>query len=193
MTTAGPPPAPDEPGPNPPTDHPLLTRFKTVLDTVLKVVCVTLFALLVCLVSWQVFTRLVLSDPSVWTEEAARYVFVWVSLIGVSIATGEKADVAIDYFVGKTPVPVQRVLEIVAYLSTLTFAVVVMVWGGWTNSMQTWDQTNPVLPISAGVLYLAVPVAGVLFTFYLLYHLVRTLSRGYTGVDHTAPEEGVEL
>jgi TRAP-type C4-dicarboxylate transport system permease small subunit len=193
MTTAGPPPVPDEPGPTPPTDHPLLTRFKTVLDSVLKVVCVTLFALLVCLVSWQVFTRLVLSDPSVWSEEAARYVFVWVSLIGVSIATGEKADVAIDYFVGKTPVPVQRVLEIVAYLSTLTFAVVVMVWGGWANSMQTWDQANPVLPISAGVLYLAVPVAGVLFTFYLLYHLVRTLSRGYTGVENTAPEEGVEL
>lgn len=192
MTPTGPPPERD-PEPVPPSEHPALTRFKSTLDTILRAVCVTLFALLVGLVTWQVLARLVLAHPSVWTEEAARYVFVWLSLVGVSIATGEKADVAIDYFVRKTPLAMQRVLEIAAYLSTLTFAVVVMVWGGWTNSAQTWDQANPVLPISAGVLYLAVPVAGVLFTFYLLYHLVRTLSRGYTGLDHTAPEEGVEL
>lgn len=199
----GPPPPPDN-GPDDgsgrtgttppvPTGHALLTRFKTALDAVLRAVCVTLFALLVLLVTWQVFTRLVLDAPSVWSEEAARYVFVWVSLIGVSIATGEKADVAIDYFVLKAPLAAQRVLEIVAYLSTLTFAAVVMVWGGWTNAHQTWDQANPVLPVSAGVLYLAVPVAGVLFAFYLLHHLAGTLSRRYAGVEHTAPEEGVEL
>ncbi|AEE47461.1 TRAP transporter small permease [Cellulomonas fimi] len=174
-------------------EHALLIRFKAGLDAVLRTVCVTLFALLVLLVTWQVFTRLVLDAPSVWSEEAARYVFVWVSLIGVSIATGEKADVAIDYFVLKAPLAAQRVLEVVAYLATLTFAGVVMVWGGWTNAHQTWDQANPVLPVSAGVLYLAVPVAGVLFAFYLLYHLAGTLSRRYAGVEHTAPEEGVEL
>jgi TRAP-type C4-dicarboxylate transport system permease small subunit len=191
MTSPGPPP-PDDGAP-PSSEHAVLTRFKTVLDSVLVAVCVSLFALLVLLVTWQVFTRLVLSAPSVWSEEAARYVFVWLSLVGVSIATGEKADVAIDYFVQKAPLGAQRVLEVVAYLGTLTFAVVVMVWGGWTNAHQTWDQANPVLPVSAGVLYLAVPVAGVLFTFYLLYHLVLTLSRGYAGAEHTAPEEGVEL
>lgn len=163
------------------------------LDAVLRAVCVALFALLVVLVTWQVVTRLVLSAPSVWTEEAARYVFIWLSFVGIAVATGEKADVAIDYFVGKAPVPVQRVLEIVVYLATLTFAVVVMVWGGWANAQQNWAQANPVLPVSAGVLYLAVPVSGVLMTVYLVHHLVRTLSRRYAGVEHVAPEEGVEL
>jgi TRAP-type C4-dicarboxylate transport system permease small subunit len=189
--TPAPPPTPGAGAP--PPEHAPVTRFRAGLDAVLRASCVGLFALLVLLVTWQVFTRLVLSAPSVWSEEAARYVFVWLSLIGISIATGEKADVVIDYFVLKAPLGVQRVLEVVAYLSTLTFAVVVMVWGGWMNSVQTWDQANPVLPISAGVLYLAVPVAGLLLTFYLLDHLVRTLSRGYAGPEHTAPEEGVEL
>lgn len=170
-----------------------MTRLKSVLDVVLRTTCVALFALLVVLVTWQVFTRLVLSDPSVWTEEAARYVFIWLSLIGISIATGERADVAIDFFVQKAPVAMQRVLEIVAYLSTLTFAVVVMIWGGYLNSAMTWTQRNPVLPITAGVLYLAVPIAGVLFAFYLLYHLVRTLSPSYAGAESLAPEDEVEL
>lgn len=163
------------------------------LDAVLRAACVVLFAVLVVLVTWQVVTRLVLSAPSVWTEEAARYVFIWLSLVGIAVATGEKADVAIDYLVGKAPVPVQRVLEVVAYLATLTFALVVMVWGGWGNAEQNWGQANPVLPVSAGVLYLAVPVSGVLMSVYLVHHLVRTLSRRYAGVEHVAPEEGVEL
>ena len=171
----------------------VLVRFKSILDLVLRAICVTLFAVLVLLVTWQVFTRLVLSNPSIWSEELARYVFIWLSLIGISIATGEKADVAIDYFVQKAPLAAQRVLEIVAYLATLTFALLVMVWGGYLNAAQNMHQLNPVLPISAGVLYLAVPVSGVLLTFYLVYHLIRTLSPSYTGVEHIAAEDGVEL
>ena len=171
----------------------VLARFKSLLDMVLRTICVSLFALLVVLVTWQVFTRLVLSNPSIWSEELARYVFIWLSLIGISIATGEKADVAIDYFVQKAPLAAQRVLEIVAYLATLTFALLVMVWGGYLNAAQNMHQLNPVLPISAGVLYLAVPISGVLLTFYLIYHLIRTLSPGYTGLEHIAAEDGVEL
>lgn len=170
-----------------------MTKVKGVVDVILRTICVALFAILVILVSWQVFTRLVLGAPSVWTEEAARYVFIWLSLIGISIATGEKADVAIDFVVHKLPVAWQRWVEVLAYLSTLSFAVVVMIWGGYLNSSLAWAQRNPVLPVNAGVLYLAVPVAGVLLTFYLLYHLVKTLSPSYAGAESIAPENEVEL
>lgn len=170
-----------------------MTRVKRYLDVVLKTICVSLFALLVILVSWQVITRLVLNNPSVWTEEAARYVFIWLSLIGISIATGEKADVCIDFLVRKVPVFWQRWVEVLAYLCTLSFASIVMVWGGWDNAMLTWDQKNPVLPLNAGVLYLAVPVSGALLSLYLLFHLVHTLSPSYAGVEEIAPEDEVEL
>ncbi|QIK82510.1 TRAP transporter small permease [Sanguibacter sp. HDW7] len=170
-----------------------MTRTKAVLDTVLRTICVALFAILVLLVTWQVITRLVLNSPSIWTEEAARYVFIWLSLIGISIATGEKADVAIDFLVRKFPVAAQRWIEVLAYLSTLSFAVIIMIWGGWTNAMMTWDQLNPVLPVNAGVLYLAVPVSGVLLSLYLIYHLVRTLSPSYAGVEEIDPDDEVEL
>jgi TRAP-type C4-dicarboxylate transport system permease small subunit len=95
--------------------------------------------------------------------------------------------------VQKVPVTWQRWLELLAYLSTLSFAVVVMIWGGYLNASLAWDQQNPVLPVNAGALYLAVPVAGVLFSFYLLYHVVRTLSPSYSGAEQIAPEDEVEL
>jgi TRAP-type C4-dicarboxylate transport system permease small subunit len=170
-----------------------MTRVKAALDGALKAICVTLFALLVLFVTWQVFTRLVLDDPNVWTEEAAKNTFIWLSLIGISIATGEKADVVMDFLVRRLPVGGQRVTETLAYLATAAFVVFVMVWGGLQQSSMAWDQTHPVLPLTAGQLYLAVPVAGVLMTLYLLYHLVRTLSPSYAGIEEIDPEEEVEV
>ncbi|WP_159792348.1 TRAP transporter small permease [Puerhibacterium puerhi] len=170
-----------------------MSRVKAVLDGVLRAICVTLFALLVVLVTWQVFTRLVLDNPNVWTEEAAKNVFIWLSLIGISIATGEKADVVMDFLVRKLPVAGQRVTESLAYLATIAFVLVVMVWGGWHQASMAWHQTHPVLPLTAGQLYLAVPVAGVLMGLYLLYHLAKTLTPSWAGIPDIDPEEEVEV
>ena len=107
-----------------------MTTFRKWLDRVLRVLCITLFAALVLLVVWQVFTRLVLNAPSAWTEEAARFTFVWVSLLGISIAVGEKADVVMDFLVEKLPVKLQRVTDVLAYLCMLGFVGYVMIFGG---------------------------------------------------------------
>jgi len=153
-----------------------MNQLKKTMDTILRTVCIVLFSLLVLLVTWQIVTRLIFNNPSVWTEEAARYTFIWLSLIGISVATGERADVAIDFLVRKVPVVAQRVVVAIAYLSSLAFATVFMVWGGALNAQLAWNQANPVLPVAQGVLYLAVPVSGVLLTFYLGYHFVRIVT-----------------
>lgn len=163
-----------------------MTKLKQAVDSVLRTICIVLFALLILLVCWQIFTRLVFNDPSVWSEEASRYTFIWLSLIGISVATGERADVAIDILVKKLPVAVQRWVTALAYLSALGFATVFMIYGGYLNASLSWNQSNPVLPVNQGVLYLAVPVAGVLLTYYLCYHFVRIIA---AKEEATAPEE----
>lgn len=170
-----------------------MTGVKEVVDRALKVVCVTLFALLVVLVTWQVFTRLVLDSPSAWSEAAARYTFVWVSLLGIAIATGEKADVVMDFLVRKLPTTLQRGTELLAYLATLAFAGGVMVWGGSTVVETAWEQTHAILPFTVGQLYLALPIGGGFMCAYLLFHLVNTLSPAYAGIQETAAGGEVEL
>jgi TRAP-type C4-dicarboxylate transport system permease small subunit len=167
-----------------------MTTARAGLDGTLRVTCVALFALLVLLVAWQVFTRLVLGQPSAWTEEAARHTFVWVSLIGISIAVGEKADVIMDFLVARLRLPFQRVADIVAYLATLVFVLYVMVFGGIQQSILAWGQQNPLLPLSQGQLYLALPISGVLLTIYLTIHLVGTFSSRYVG--HEDRDEDLE-
>ena len=170
-----------------------MTRVKGAVDQALKVVCVTLFALLVVLVTWQVFTRLVLGSPSAWSEAAARYAFIWASLLGIAIATGEKADVVMDFLVRRLPVSLQRVTELLAYLTTLAFVAFVMVWGGVMVVDAAWNQLHASLPFTVGQLYLALPIAGLFMGAYLLFHLVSTLSPAYAGIQEIAPEDEVEL
>lgn len=168
----------------------LTTTARAWLDGALRGICVGLFALLVLLVVWQVFTRLVLGQPSAWSEEAARHTFVWVSLIGIAIAVGEKADVIMDFLVERLPVPVQRGADVVAYLATLAFVLYVMVFGGLQQSALAWGQQNPLLPLTQGQLYLALPVSGALLTVYLTIHLVSTFFPGYQG--HVGVDEDLE-
>lgn len=167
-----------------------MTIFRKWLDRVLRALCIALFALLVLLVVWQVFTRLVLNAPSAWSEEAARYTFVWVSLIGVAIAVGEKADVVMDFLVEKLPVPLQRIADILSYLCVLAFVGYVMIYGGILQTIASWTQTNPLLPLTQGQLYLALPISGVLIAFYLIVHIVHALSPAYKGREgfHENPE-----
>jgi len=167
-----------------------MTMFRRWLDRVLRSICIVLFGALVLLVVWQVFTRLVLHDPSPWTEEAARYVFVWASMIGIAIAVGEKADVVMDFLVEKLPRQLQRTADILAYLTTLAFVAYVLLYGGIKQSMMAWTQRNPLLPFTQGELYLALPIAGALLAFYLILHIVHALSRNYTVREgfHEDPE-----
>jgi TRAP-type C4-dicarboxylate transport system permease small subunit len=171
-----------------------MTTARARLDGTLRTICVALSALLVLLVTWQVFTRLVLGAPSAWSEEAARQTFVWVSLIGIAIAVGEKADVIMDFLVARLPVSVQRITDVIAYLATLAFVLYVMVFGGIQQSMLAWGQRNPLLPLTQGQLYLALPVSGVLLTIYLIIHIVGTFSSRYVGhVDNDEDLEAASL
>ena len=81
-----------------------MSPLKRVIDTILATVCVVLFALLVIVVSWQVFSRQVLASPGTWTSVAAQYLFVWLALFG----SGSWAAVAFAAAVGTVMGPRQR-------------------------------------------------------------------------------------
>lgn len=166
--------------------------LQTTLDRVLRTFCVALFATMVLLVAWQVITRLVLNHPSAWSEEAAKYVFVWLGLMGVAYVIGEKDDVAIDFLVRKLPAAVAKSVELLVHLVILFFAGWVMIWGGSSSSRLAWDQSIPSLPLHQGWVYLAVPISGALISLYTIIHIVQLLTGSGRPQSDTAPD-GLDL
>jgi TRAP-type C4-dicarboxylate transport system permease small subunit len=64
------------------------------------------------------------------------------------------------------------------------FAVFVMIFGGYEVAMNAWNQNISTMPVSVGQIYLVLPVAGALITFFALCHLVGM----FAGTEELVPE-----
>lgn len=159
-----------------------MNKIKRGLDTTLAWFCVVLFAVLVVDVTWQVFTRVVLNDPSGWSEELAKYLFIWLGLFGSAFVFGERGHIVVDFAVAKLPDAVKHWIGVLMQLVILVFASLVLVYGGYKISALAWDQNLTGLPVNVGWLYTALPISGVLIVFYTVYHLVAILRRAESGI-----------
>lgn len=150
--------------------------LKRSLDRSLYWITVVLFALLVVVVVWQVFSRQVLGSPATWTEEGARLTFVWLGLFASAFVFGERGHIAVEFLARKLPIAAERALSVLVQVLVLGFSAVVLMWGGWRASQNAWGQELSSLPFTVGQMYLALPVAGTLIAFYALYY-IQALAR----------------
>lgn len=146
------------------------------LDRALAAIIALLMAVMVLNVLWQVFTRFVLRHPSSFTEEAARYMMIWVGLLGAAYASGRKLHLALDLVTARLHGARKRMSELIIHSSVLLFALVVLVGGGgrlvWIQL--SLGQRSAALQWKLGYVYLAVPVAGVIIALYSLMTLIET-------------------
>ncbi|MFC2086050.1 TRAP transporter small permease, partial [Bacteroidota bacterium] len=103
--------------------------LRKTVDRVLEFAVVAAMAILVIDVLWQVFTRFVLRDPSSWTEELARYLLIWVGLLGAAYAAGKKMHLALDLLPAKLKGARARHLDMFIELCAFSFALFVLVIG----------------------------------------------------------------
>jgi TRAP-type C4-dicarboxylate transport system permease small subunit len=166
---------------------------KKVLDRSLEVLVMVVVAILVLDVLWQVFTRLVLRNPSTKTEELATFMLIWVALLGAAVALGRGAHLGIDYFVGKLPVRTKVFTEVIVFLCVAAFSFLVMIVGGidLVASMLDLGQESPALRIRMGYVYLAVPISGFFLTLYAVIGLVERVAQFRTVPAGPGPESAV--
>lgn len=133
-----------------------------------------LMAIMVVNVLWQVFTRFVLGQPSSFTEEAARYMMIWVGLLGAAYAAGQKSHLALDLLTARLQGARKRTSELFIHGVILLFALTILIGGGgrlvWIQL--SLGQQSAALQLKLGYVYLAVPVAGVFIAFYSLATLL---------------------
>ena len=137
-------------------------------------------AVLLLVLFLQVFTRYVLDDPLSWTEEVARYLYVYIVFLGASAAISDRSHVGIDYFARLLPVPVQWALSVAVNLLVLGALALLAYWGLRAAARQ-WDMPLVVLDIPYTWVYVVVPFTAVLMslrTIALMGEDWRAMRRG---------------
>ncbi len=145
------------------------------IDKVLAWVLIILLGILVLNVLWQVFSRYLMKSPSSFTDELARYLLIWVGILGASYASGKKLHLAIDILPSKLKANKRVVLDRFIYFLVGLFATLVMVVGGLRLVYITLhlEQTSPALNLPIGYVYLVFPISGILIVYYCVSDIIR--------------------
>ena len=153
-----------------------MNGFRARVDKGLALTISLLMAIMVVNVLWQVFTRFVIGRPSSHTEEIARFLMIWVGLLGAAYAAGQKSHLAVDLFTAGLTGARKRVSEYIIHSAILIFALSVMVGGGgrlvWIQL--SLGQRSAALQWYLGYVYLALPIAGAFITYYSIIALLDT-------------------
>jgi len=115
----------------------------------------------------QVFTRYVLNDPFAWTEEASRYLYVYIVFLGASAAVSDRSHVAIGFLVAALPRPMQWAVSFAINLLIL-FLLGNLVWWGWVATVRNWTIPLMVLEIPYAWVYGIVPLTAAAMTIRTL-------------------------
>lgn len=152
----------------------MLAAIHRALDRFVLAVTMPLTVLMLVCVIWQVAARYALNVSTSTTDEIARFAFIWVSLLGATYVLGNRGHIAITGLVDLLPGRARRGMELVIGALVAAFAVSVLAGGGWllVSKAFTLGQVTPALRLPMWMVYVVIPVSGVLT---LVYAVVATL------------------
>lgn len=119
-----------------------------------------LMAAMVVVIAAQVWYRFVLNDPLSWSEEAGRYLFVWISFMGAAAGVRYQVHLGIDLMDKLLSPAAYRVVVIVVNLIIQIFLLMIVYWGFKILGIIRF-QESPSMHIPMWYPYMAVPVGAI--------------------------------
>jgi TRAP-type C4-dicarboxylate transport system permease small subunit len=161
---------------------------KKVLERFLECMSSICFVGLGGVVLLQVFARMFLPRSPHWTEEASRFLMLYMVVFASGLAAKERAYVNVDVFINLIKGRPRVFLQLLIDLATVVL-VAVTAWYGWKNALVGRIQTSASLAIPMHLIYggMMLHSAGILFyTAALVLEDAKTLLNGGGDCDNTA-------
>lgn len=145
-----------------------LSKVCNWVDYFLEVFTSALMVALVLDVTWQVATRFFTDYPSSFTEELARFFLIWIAFLGSAHAFRKGAHLGLDYFIEKFSATAKNKIVKIILLSVVVFSTCILIVGGSCLAFLAWelDQSSASLGMSISIVYLAIPISGLLFLLF---------------------------
>ena len=156
-----------------------MRRLLRGLDRILDGLTIILLLVLLLVVGLQIFSRYVLNHSLFWSEELARYLFIYLVFLGSAIVLRQKRHIQVSFFVERLAAPQRRALTILVDLLLLAFAGTVC-WESFWLAVMVWTVPTAALLIPWTFVYLGILLGMAAMVLVVLGRLW----------DHCAGEEG---
>jgi len=144
-----------------------MKRFLDAYDRVLRFVLTALMGLMIVPITLQVLSRSTKLIPKfIWTEEVARFCFVWIVMLGAMVAVRDRAHFDVDLL----PPPKTdrgRALAGLVVHSAMMVMGLAFAWYGYGFARFGYMQNSEMSGINMLSIYAAFPLAGVTWVLFL--------------------------
>lgn len=129
-------------------------RIFSILNRIEEIVLVAMFAAMVLLIFVQVIMRKA-NNSLVWSEELGKFLFVWISWLGISIGQREGEHIKITMLVDRFPFRVAQIFNLLSDIVVIIICAVTLYYGITLVTTQ-WNVPYAGIKISTSWGYLAV-------------------------------------
>lgn len=144
-----------------------MDKFDKLIQTLLLWVIGALIFAMMGVTFSQVLARYVLANSLSWSEEVGRYIFVWITFLGMAAAFQARAHIALDFMVALLPAKFSNKLVV---FNTLLVAIVgfAMLMGGLNLMKFGLNQRSAALGLPMYVVYSVIPFSGLILFYFAL-------------------------
>lgn len=144
-----------------------MKRLNDVVYRMLQLLITLLMGLLILPIILQIVSRFSPSIPHfIWTEEIARFCFIWVIMIGAMIGVRDGSHFSLDLFAPPRNQRGRAISRMWVHAAMLLVALT-FVWFGYRFAMFGWAQASELTGLNMLTIHIAWPVAGLVFTLFL--------------------------
>jgi len=152
----------------------LYRRITALYSRLLSMLLVISVGILIIPVSLQIFSRYTALIPSyIWTEEMARFLFVWMIMIGAMVGIRESTHFEVDVWPQLSPRG-NAMLKVVTSVFVLGFALV-FIWWGWQFTRFAFNRISELAELPLWMIHIAWPLTGVTWVLFQGEQLVEAI------------------
>lgn len=141
-----------------------------VINKILRFIVIIMLSVMSVVVFAQVLFRIVhLSIP--WSEEISKYLLIWSTFLGAAICIRKGSLVGLEFLKNSMSEEKQKILQTILNLIVCAMLLFLINVGFWAVR-RVWFQITPVLKLSMGLMYAAIPIGSV---FMLINQILVTI------------------
>ena len=160
----------------------LLKKIALKIDTFFETFAILALLGVILIMFVQVLTRKLFNFVFFWSEEGILLCLVWFAFMGIAIGFREGVHMGVEALTDRMPASVNRWIDKWVELMGLLYGLYFVVYG-WEFTVLMFDSTLPATKLPNSIVYLVMPVSGLMVCAYSLLHLAGINTKRHKGSD----------
>jgi TRAP-type C4-dicarboxylate transport system permease small subunit len=159
-------------------------RMKTKHLKPIEHFCSVLIVIMTLIIVYRVIMRFFFNNTPSWSEELTALLMVYITLLSFPLGIKDDQHLSLTMFYEKLPKSLQYIVTLLNYILILAFSGFVLVYNGILMVQMTSSSYLSSLPVRNAVLYIMVPIAGVLAVVFTTIKMIQEITLHRKGNQH---------